>query len=302
MNLIPQDYLDKIGQAHPELSLERLDFNQDGMVNDVVIVDDDLVCRFPRNDWGRNELQHEARVLELVRRHVTVPIPRFEVLEDGFASYRFLPGVPLTRGLLLRLPEATGSAVLAEVVHFVRTLHDIPRSELEAAGIGPSVTNRDRNWWLKFLDDFRERVFPQLMRYQRAFVDEHFEPVVSGELSLAYEPRLVSGDLAPYHLLFDPAASRLAGVIDFGTAGLGDPAVDLATLLNVYGESLLDPALEVYPELRSCLDRARFWAGTLELQWALLGLEPGTRDLAFAHLGGARDLLPVGFAAVARRS
>lgn len=295
MHSIPRRYEQTIRRAYPERAPKRLRFVRDGLVNDVVIVDDELVCRFPKYPWAEEVLQREARALVVARRHLAVRVPEFERLEARFCAYRLLAGVPLTRTLLLRLPAPQRTAVLTEVVEFVRALHAIPEAELRRANIEPSLANRDRAWWLAFLDDLREHVFPHLIDYQRAHAEALFAPLLAGELDLAHRPRLIHGDLGPHHLLFDADRGRLAGVIDFGTAGLGDPAVDLASLLHAFGESLVTPLLADDPDGAPLLERARFWAGTLELQWALLGLRDGERSLAVAHIGGARDLeLPTG--------
>lgn len=41
-----------------------------------------------------------------------------------------------------------------------------------------------------------------------------------------------------------------------------------------------------YPGLSDVIDRARFWAGTFELQWATAGLEHDDLSLLLAHIGG----------------
>jgi aminoglycoside phosphotransferase (APT) family kinase protein len=46
-----------------------------------------------------------------------------------------------------------------------------------------------------------------------------------------FEPTLVHGDLGPEHLRC--REGRLVGVIDWGDARIGDPALDYAWLLNV---------------------------------------------------------------------
>ncbi|MEF2277784.1 phosphotransferase [Deinococcus sp. YIM 134068] len=291
---VPQAYLDKIRSVYPDLPLHTLDFNQDGMVNDVVVVDHERVCRFGKHRWAAEALRQEARVLALVREHTSLRVPEFEHLEPEFVSYRFLPGEPLTRTRLLRLSPETRRTVLADLLSFLRQMHAIPRAATEAAGLQASDALRTREDWLALLAQAEEHLFPLLMRHQRTWIHDHFAPVLADILDLTPAPRLIHGDLGVYHVLFDLEAERLAGVIDFGTAGLGDPATDLAALLSNYGESLIAGVLPAYPELGDHLDRARFWAGTLEVQWALAGLVHGDRSLALAHLGGARDVLPLG--------
>src|SRR5262249_3829340 len=114
---------------------------------------------------------------------------------------------------------------------------------------------------------------------------------------LAYAPAIIHGDLAPYHLCFDPDTRRLNGIIDFGNAGPGDPALDVGSLILAFGESLLGPVQAAYPALTDLVDRARFHAATLELRWALAAVR--SRDPAWflCHLGYARDLWPAGWTA-----
>ena len=259
---IPPVYLEKIKEVYPNLEVTKLEFNGDGLVNDAVIVNRALVCRFPRSDWAKTQLRHEARVLDLVRPHTEVSIPQYEHLQDDFASYPFIPGKPLTRRLLLTLSSAERERVLGQLGEFVRRLHAVPPTE--SANISPSNTNRTREWWLGFYKEVQEVLYPHLTRHQRDEIDAHFEPVVTDELELSYTPTLINGDLGPYHVLFDKGNRELAGVIDFGTAGLGDPAVDIAVLLHNYGETLVREMRRGYLDMNVHLGRARFWAGTFD--------------------------------------
>jgi aminoglycoside 2''-phosphotransferase len=139
-------------------------------------------------------------------------------------------------------------------------------------------------------------LFPLLWNDQRAWVAHHFAPLLDGRLRLAHHPVLIHGDLAQYHILYDVATGHLTGVIDFGTAGVGDPAVDFGLIISMYGESFLRRAARTYPAIGEALDRARFLAGTLELQWALAGIRSGDRSWFVAHIGRARDACPIGSA------
>lgn len=41
-----------IQRAFPTLSPDKVRINQDGLVNDIVIVNDELVFRFPKDDYA----------------------------------------------------------------------------------------------------------------------------------------------------------------------------------------------------------------------------------------------------------
>jgi len=73
-------------------------------------------------------------------------------------------------------------------------------------------------------------------------------------------------------------------------AGMGDPATDLGSLINYYGESLVSKIKNTHPAMEKLLPRARFYAHAIELQWALLGVESGEYYWFTAHIGGARDI------------
>ncbi len=108
----------------------------------------------------------------------------------------------------------------------------------------------------------------------------------------AFTPLLVHRDLASYHILYDAEGGRLAGVIDFGMAGAGDPASDWACLISTYGESFVRRMHTFYPFDQATLDRARFLAGAVELEWALIGVQNKDPSMLLVHLGRARDSLP----------
>ena len=83
-------------------------------------------------------------------------------------------------------------------------------------------------------------------------------------------------DASP-ELAFSPALLRrsIGGIIDFSSAGLGDPASNIAGLLSPvsYGEAFVQLLAPSYPGLADLLGRAHFYVGTFALQEALWGFE-----------------------------
>ena len=76
--------------------------------------------------------------------------------------------------------------------------------------------------------------------------------------------------------------------------GMGDAAADFSCMIFNYGEGFLAKMAKSYPEIETAIDRARFWAGTLPLQWALSGYRTKNYWWNLVHIGGARDAMPIG--------
>ncbi len=292
---IPDRYLDIIHGQLPNLDSNTLRMNRDGLVNDVVIVDARWVFRFPKTDEGKRAQARESRILDVVRQSVEMPVPAFTRLSDAAVVYPIISGVPLDRNRWLRQSGAVQDQLAEQLAHFLRQLHSIPVETLAQYEIPAIKRDASRDTWVAKLEDIQHELYPLLWADQKAWVAELFAPVLAGELDMqTYSPSLTHYDLASYHILFDEVQRRINGVIDFGVAGIADPANDIALLINNFGEHFLQRMQPFYPHLETLLDRARFMAGTLELEWVLEGLRSKDASWFTVHLGRARDVKPIG--------
>ena len=293
--MIPEaDYLNHIQRTFPALNIEDVQINQDGMVNVSVIVNRERVFRFPRAEWGVDLLRNEMNALDLIRPYVDIPIPDWDYRTDEMISYPFIPGDPLLTDDILRMSDAEADGVAERLATFLKQMHSIPMTEVRAAHIQRSDTARTIDDWLQLHEDVQEHLCPLMWHDGREWVRRHFAPLLANRTFMDHVPIFMNGDLATYHLLFNRQANTFNGIIDFGTAGIGDPAADFCTLMNQYGESFLRRMSRIYPEIGEHIDRARFWAGTLELQWALRGIKDGNMGMLVVHIGRMRDVQPVG--------
>lgn len=286
-------YIGRIQAYFPDLPLERVELNQEGMVNDVLIINRQRVFRFPKTERAQHKLQDEGAMLALARRYVTLRLPAFDLLLPDMASYPFLPGDALLRGDILRLETRAQDALAETLATFLRQMHTIPAAALIAHAIPVSDTVRSADDWLQLYADVQHELFPWVGRHIQTWIQRLFAPLLRDAAFLAHTPTFINGDLGPYHLLYDQTTARLLGVIDFGMAGLGDPACDVACLLSNYGEGFVARLHPYYPELPTLLPRARFWAATLPLQWFLGGVRNGDLGWFGALLQMAFDILPV---------
>jgi aminoglycoside 2''-phosphotransferase len=288
-------YLARIEADLPALRVESARLNGDGMMNDVVLVNDTLVFRFAKNDRAKTLLAYEAQLLELIERSVAVPVPHIEHCSDTYMVYRFVAGMPLYRHTLLRADPAIQARLADQLATFLQQLHAITLSDLPSPPWQAAAPPKSRlAFYEQQLAALEQYVYPLLWADQKAWIDDLFAPVRDGSVDLDdFTPVLIHRDLAAYHILHAPQTGQLTGVIDYGTAGAGDAAVDWACLINTYGEQFVRRMHQVYPIPQAMIDRARFLAGALELEWALGGIQSNDPSLLLVHLGRARDSLPM---------
>jgi aminoglycoside phosphotransferase (APT) family kinase protein len=177
----------------------------------VLILADEWVVRWPRHRLAVEEIEKEAALLPALAPLLPVEVPQFEYVsrEPWLVAYRFIQGEPLAG------EDPDGVRV------FLEALHGIDVGEVPAPHPDWLETYREQ------ADEFRRVVLPLLDADERtrgeALLDET-------ETLTGFEPALTHSDLGPSHLLV--RNGRLAGVIDWGDARVGDPALDYSWLLN----------------------------------------------------------------------
>ena len=297
---IPAHYLDRILALYPELIISSVYADTDGLVNDVYIINNELVCRFPKDEGAQASLLVEADILNIARKFLDMPVPLFEHRAPDFVAYRMIQGEPLYRHDILGASQTVQNRFAGQLATFLRQLHSLPIPELQYYTF-PCVTPEQKlAQFTHFYSEIEQELFPYLMTLAKDWVKQLFEPVLSGKLSLTYTPTLIHDDLAPNHILYDKTEQRITGVIDFGTSSINDPASDFALLINAYGESFLHLMMRYDPAIEEALDRARFYAGALELGWALTGIRSHDLTWLVCQIGRARDVMPFGYKAEGR--
>ena len=287
----PDPYLRRIRAVYPELAIERLRRDDSGQYNVVLIADEAIVFRFPRFAGGVARLRAETELLRSLRPHLSLPIPEpryasFDPPESGraFAGYPLLPGEPLWHERVAAIGDrAVRNRLAAQLAGFLRELHAIPVGALPAAP-PPAWGFATTDWRAEcryLYGRIETLVLPRLAAAIRERLAAHFAAFLNDGANFASPPTLIHGDFGTGNILFDPALGAVTAILDFGFAGLGDPACDLAALLT-YGEDFARAGFAAYPDLATLLPRARFYRSTFAIQEALYGVEHGDED-AFAR-------------------
>lgn len=285
-----ESYEKRISEICPELALENVSFNSTGLLNDVVIVNDEFVFRFVKRDFGYKDPQEEASLLHSLKKHITLPIPTPFYQSSDALAYRLIRGKTLRRDVLMRLSEDDRQAVANQLARFFKELHSVPVNEISGFELPKAPLQMNYDGWVNAYEQIREKVFPFLMPHSREWATEHFESYLAERSNFEIEFKMIHGDIPPYHIIFDEQTKRIGGVIDFGSAGLGDPAIDFGSIIYYYGESLMNRLYKVYAEAETYLRRARFFAGEKEIRWLLTGIEKNDIHWFARNIGSAKDV------------
>jgi aminoglycoside phosphotransferase (APT) family kinase protein len=178
----------------------------------VLVLEDEWVLRIPRSTLAAGALEEEIGFLPALAPALPVEIPRFEYVSRHplFVIYRLIQGEPL------RDEDPDG------VRAFLDALHSFEADELRVPRPNWLATYRGH------AEDWRGLVLPLLAVDERSRGEALLREV---ETLAGFEPTLTHSDLGPEHLLV--REGRLVGVIDWGDARIGDPAIDYAWLHNV---------------------------------------------------------------------
>jgi len=286
-----REYETRIREISPETVIQSIRLNNEGLLNDVVIVNEETVFRFPKHDYAFRHLNDEARILQMLQDRISLQIPNPTYIGPDVMIYRMISGEPLRRDLVMKLAQDDQQAIGDQLGRFLKELHSLPIPQTAAEWQIPMADAlMQYSGWVNVYGRVRDKVFPLLIPHVREWAVEHFESYLADASNFEYELKMVDTDLPPYHILFDRRTRRISGIIDFGCAGLGDPALDLGVIIYHYGETFADRLYRVYPEAQRLLKRARFYAGAQEMRWILTGIERNDPFWFAVHIGGAKDL------------
>ena len=272
-------YLQILCKAYPDLSIQSTRIhNTDGQYNNILIINEELVFRFPKYTQGVQSIQNEVRILSRIQGTTTLPIPNPIYTSQGeqrlgkvFMGYRMIPGEPLWLETLQSIGDDEEYQRLADqLAGFLKELHRVPVETLGAdLPIHDSVAEMT-----ELYAQIRTQLFEYMRPDARDWAIHHFEQYLDTPQLHEYQLTLHHGDFGGSNILYNRETRRISGIIDFGFAGLGDPAQDIAAV-STYGENFLRRFFSTYPDIESMLARANFYQGTFALSEALHGIQHG---------------------------
>jgi aminoglycoside phosphotransferase (APT) family kinase protein len=235
-------FLQRIAEEFPEIQWKRYRFVTHGWDHVVLILDEKIVFRAPKDTHYRNEFRYEIELLHHLNKKVAVGIPEYiHVSRDtSFAGYIMVPGCELTRSRFTQLSDSEKELIARQLAGFITTLHATPQSIIRQY----NVRTEDQNaLFSEFVRDVKEILFPRLTEKDIRLIEEYLAELKS-TLKHEYQRALAHNDLGSEHILWDDQEHRV-NIIDFSDRSYGDPAIDFTGLLE-YGPQFQNWVYELY--------------------------------------------------------
>ena len=236
-------------QTFPQIRIHNLSVIQSGWDTLVLVVNDRYIFRFPRRPELEAQLEKEMGLLPLLTQVLPVPVPQVEfACRKSAGEAHTLMGYPKIPGIGLDAIATVSDEVVGQVGEFLTALHRMPGKQFQSV-VGGSTSPEE--WRRKYQDMYawaKDLAFPYLSKPDELAASLLWEVYLSDADNFSFRPKLIHGDLGPEHILCQPDVSAVCGVIDWGDARLGDPALDFAGLFSLDGEELVDRTLSFYQE------------------------------------------------------
>lgn len=271
------NFIGNIKSVYPQLHIDSYTPNDVGQNNDVFIVNDALVFRFPKYKKGIEQLRKETAILNYISEYISIPIPdpiysSLEGLEIGkvFTGYKLIPGAPLWKDHFIEIKNTEVlNSLSITLVQFLLELHSTPLD-----GISDNLKldyKHPAEEMSQLLQQIEGNLFPFIRQEAQKEITQSFEKFLEADSVQNLEMTLIHGDFGASNILWVPESKEISGVIDFGNTRIGDPAYDFAGILSSYGEDFFNMCIQRYPNGQSISERVKFYKSTFALQEALHG-------------------------------
>lgn len=235
-------FLEKIKAEFPEIEWKTYRYITHGWDHVVIILDEALVFRAPKDARYKDEFNNEIQLLSYLKKMVSVGIPEYTYIacDTSFAGYTMVKGEELTVSRFQQLSAEKKECAAHQLAAFITALHKTPQSVLKKCNVRIE-DNKDH--YKELVHCTRDLVFPRLTQKEVRIIEEYFEEL-QGTLHHNYQKVLVHNDLSSEHILWDAQENQI-NIIDFSDRSSGDPAVDFCGLRE-YGPKFVEDVFALY--------------------------------------------------------
>ncbi len=243
-------YTTLIRQKFSHLIIQTVKPITKGWDSFVLEVNDELIFRFPMRDDVIEPLQREIRLLPVLERTLSTPIPHFAYIGQGNENYPYtFVGYRKIQGRALDNPDITQGQLFAlapALAMFLNELHSFSTTEATQSGVQEHTAVLWKEIYQERYIELQKRVFPSLDAQLRGKSERLWENFLNDKTLFTFQPKLIHRDLSGEHIFCGLERGVLTGVIDWGDVTIGDPAIDFVGLHWVGGKQFVEQVLMRY--------------------------------------------------------
>jgi aminoglycoside 2''-phosphotransferase len=244
-------YKQYIQDALPRLSIHSYKQNEEGWDNIAVIINDELLFRFPRKQEYAKRIPLEKELCTLLSYSLQeIKVPKYHLLYKKDADalplcsyYTLIHGEPLKTEIVTKLEKKELKAIITQLATFLAALHSIPLKQVTTLGFPIEKT---LTYWKELQTKLNQYLTNNLTSLQKSALNRLFENFFACIATSTFQNTIIHADFTHHHILFNKQNKTISGVIDFGDAQIADPAFDFAGLYYDFGHEFTISVYEQY--------------------------------------------------------
>jgi len=269
--------LKQIRGRFPDLNIQDAVPVTDGWDSLVLEINGEWIFRFPRRPDVVAQHRKEAALLPALANTLPVRVPHFEYIAPEFVGYRKIEGEQLAGR---HITSENQGIVARQMADFLSALHQFPVERTIELGMPAGDQAAWRQKYVELQQRTNTLLAARLNAAEQQKLDQFWEQYLRDDRHFQFAPTLIHGDLTGDHILYNPERETIAGIIDWGDAMIGDPALDFAGFVWDYGNDFAALAAQMYtPEIDSnFIERAGFYARIVPIYTIEYGIEIGDKS------------------------
>ncbi len=238
-------------ESQDHLTVNTIHLLDEGWDNLVYLVNNSIIFRFPRREFGVMCMENEIMLLPYIASQVEFPISTPKWIGHPTATYPYpFSGYQMLAGQAVSDSGSeliNNSAFAVTLASWLRALHAIPIQEQH---IG--MFKGDQGW--RYDVNHRiSRCREMLTKYESYFLDLGFSKTILLDI-IDVLPKLtftgdrtsyLHGDLYSRHVLMNAETQIPTGLIDWGDTHIGHPGIDLAVGM-IFSKETFQQFLKAY--------------------------------------------------------
>ena len=220
------NFLSEISKNFPDIIVKKYNRIDTGWMNQIIVVNDELVFRFPRTASAIKKLAMELKLLSVLKQS-PVNLPEYKFIH---MEYPFFAGYKIIKGDTVENARSLSVNVLND---FIAVLNYMGTFKIDSLK-GTLLPLHNASSWIRYEKSLMSSFQASL---EENTGTEYFNEIFS-LLDIAMSDlndcdiSLIHGDLSRGNVILNRKHSRINGIIDWSDASYGDLALDIAAIID----------------------------------------------------------------------